>query len=557
MNRFRPWRFLARRSWLSQLAVLAAVVALHLFGLLRAPLPFVDDAWYASRALALVRTGRAYGCLDQGVFERYAGYWTILPCLYAWLESLAIRALGLSLLTVRLVSLGAGLVLSGAVFAIGRHLGGKTLGWVAALLTLLSTAFMYSAHLARPDICVAAMGFTAIALCITDTRPGFPLRSVLSGLCVGVAFELNPNGMIYGPVILGLHFWDGSWSALRSRRFWGFAAGVVLGLLIYAALHILPYPQSYFALTGVYALWRMPPAFQLDPAVWLQSIADLGGLLLAANHLRVPLLLIALVDLWRRGGRAGRQVLWFAALLALSFAALIRHKLPYDAILITPACDLLLAFFLVRLWRKVSEGERSAPARPYAPEVPRRSVAAMAQRLRAIAAGLWAPFIHMGAGQNPRLRRLLKGLVLATLAASLLLDLLPLRVQPMDDFNRTLERVRQAVPAGATILGSQTYWFGIPDRRYLSWEQIVYYQQYNRGSTIEDALRALHPDMLLIDRHLDAFITDDPARLDPYARFLALDKGEVEDFLCTRCRLVETIETAWWGDIRIYQVDWS
>ncbi len=49
------------------IAVLFLVLGgMHLFSLLHVPLPFVDEAWFANRAWALMHTGRAFGTLDAG-----------------------------------------------------------------------------------------------------------------------------------------------------------------------------------------------------------------------------------------------------------------------------------------------------------------------------------------------------------------------------------------------------------------------------------------------------------------------------------------------------------
>ncbi len=42
------------------LALLAAMMTLHVWSLLRFPAPFVDEAWVASRAGAFAQTGRAF-----------------------------------------------------------------------------------------------------------------------------------------------------------------------------------------------------------------------------------------------------------------------------------------------------------------------------------------------------------------------------------------------------------------------------------------------------------------------------------------------------------------
>src|SRR3954451_23764640 len=71
----------AARAWLPFVALLAAVMGLHLATLLRFPAPFVDEGWNASRAWGLLHTGQAFGTLDAGLFDKYPGYWTYFPWL--------------------------------------------------------------------------------------------------------------------------------------------------------------------------------------------------------------------------------------------------------------------------------------------------------------------------------------------------------------------------------------------------------------------------------------------------------------------------------------------
>ena len=125
----------------------------------------------------------------------------------------------------------------------------------------------------------------------------------------------------------------------------------------------------------------------------------------------------------------------------------------------------------------------------------------------------------------------------------------------MDDFRAALAGIRRVVPAESSVVGSQTYWFGLPDRRYWPWEQLVYYRRYAPGSRLENAFRAFHPDFLIIDAHMEQFIADDKARLPSYFQALSLPKADLERFLDEHGRLAATIETEAFGSVLVYQLD--
>jgi 4-amino-4-deoxy-L-arabinose transferase-like glycosyltransferase len=558
------WRVGRDRLFLAGLLV--AAMALGLFSLMRTPPPFVDEAWYASRAWAFIHTGRAFGTLDAGVFDNYDGYWTYFPWLGTLLHTLAIEALGLSLFSVRFASLVFGLVLLIAIYAIANHVAGARAGLLAVLLVSLSRPFLYSSHLARQDIMVAAFGFVAVALYITDRVSTWSVKSLLAGLAVGLAFEIHPNAMIYGPAIVAVSLFEHGWSVARARRFWGFIVGVCGGLAFYAAMHILPYPRTYVALSGLmFSSTHTPPLFVWDAQAWLESLVfDVDAAYVA--DVRIPLVVGAVVVLAYGRATSDRMlVLLFGVLaamflapnppskllssiliyptvlaiataaivlrarpssdkrlvsliilctvLVLGFLVLIRTKHFYYAILISPVADLLLAVFLARL--SLATSSRS----------------------------LW------GYGKIV----LIGGL----LATATILNLAALRRDPTDDYHATLERVTQVIPPGSSVMGPQTYWFGLPDQRYLSWQQLVYYQRHAPGSTLGDAFQALRPDFLIVDPFMEIFISDDKVRMTQYGQFLHLSRTDLQRFLDTYAQLISTQVTDTFGTVRIYHIDWN
>jgi hypothetical protein len=119
--------------WKALLWVTVAVV--HLWTLLRYPNPFVAEAWYASRAWALINHGQAFGPLDSGVFDRYPGYWTYFQWVPVFLQSLGLRWFEHpTLLPLRLLSLFFGGVLLAAIWAIAVDLCNRTTAYLSVLL---------------------------------------------------------------------------------------------------------------------------------------------------------------------------------------------------------------------------------------------------------------------------------------------------------------------------------------------------------------------------------------------------------------------------------------
>jgi hypothetical protein len=512
------------RSWLSSfgaklaISVLCGAIALlHLLSLMRFPPPFVDEAWLTSRAWAFLSTGRAFGPLDSGIGERFDGYWTYNSWLTTWIHSLGLRLTDTpSLFATRLVSLLFGLLLLIAIYVIGSRLGGRRLGLLSAFLVSVSWAFFVNAHLVRYDILAAALGFIAIAFYFY--KPGNALASLASGLCVGLAFEIHPYSLMYGPAIAALYLVDQGWSALKSRSLWSFVLGASAGIALYVGLHVLPYPQTYLAFNRLFiGPTHTPPLLTLDIGLMSRAILQMG--LLVFDSYRVGLLLVSLLimSIWgivTKRFVIDKRLLVLLAVLFLGDALLFQRKFYYYAILFTPLLDLAFAGFVLYAWQRRSR---------------RGTILDSVNRVIA------AVFVISSLG-----------IVLKATAAS----------DGWQDFQKTESMVRQAMWPGEVIMGAQTYWFGLYDHKYFSWEQLVYYRHFKPGSSVADAFREFRPDVFIMDGHVAGWLADQP-RDDAYSEYLRLPRTEMEDFLGQHANLIATVNEGAPDPIRIYRISWE
>jgi len=506
---------MSTRNRLAPILLFAFLSAFHLLTLMRFPAPFVDEGWNAGRAWAFLQTGWPFSTLDMGVIEKFEGYWTFFPRLPVWIHGQVLRLSATpSLLAMRIVSLAFGLVLLGAIYAIAKRLGGQRLALLSVLLVSMSWPFLYSAHLARTDIMAAALGFAAVALYLNN-KCAHLWKSLLSGLCLGLAYEMHAHSAIFGPAIVALFFVDLRQKTLRSRSFWGFLAGVLIGLGLYAAWHILPYPQTYHTLNQLtFAVHHVPPILTLDPQVIVQAIGDMGRMLYAAYQPLIPLVIWAIVLAAKRHSKADKTLLVLAVSLAAGHTLLIRNKFMYYAILVTPALDLIVAAAVLRFLQHRWRGR------------------------------LYDYAYHV--------------FVWGLLAASIALNLSVLRMDFQADYRLAQSRINQVVQPGESIMAAQVYWFGLYDHVYYSWEKLRLYQRYEPGSTLEDALRHFYPDIIIIDdKFLGSFIVDPDQEGDLYLETLGLPRPEMEAFLQRYANPLTTFDGGYYGQMRVYRINWE
>jgi hypothetical protein len=271
----------------------------------------------------------------------------------------------------------------------------------------------------------------------------------------------------------------------------------------------VPFPQTYQALGKLGGNYRMPPLLTLDPVLWLNSFVNSFILL---GILPTILILISLAALLRRNRSSSdnRVLTVFGALLVL-FSLILQNKAIYYTIILAPAAWLLIGVGISRL---LELGWRSSSL-------------------------VYARTVLVG----------------ALVACSIILGLSSVVTNPQEDFTPILDRIRHSVSGAASIIGAQTYWFAVPQQRYLSWEQLVYYRRYAPGSSLEDAFSSLHPDYIIADRRMESWLIDDNNIAQKEAEGPYLPRNAMESFLAGHTHLVDSFDTQSFGTIRIYKVD--
>lgn len=494
--------------------LIAALLGLHLWSLLRFPAPFVDEAWLTSRAWGFLQNGRCFGALDMGIFDYVDGYWTFLPCLSVMIQAGALRLAGApSLLAVRLTSLFFGFVLLGAIYWIGATLGGRRVGALGMMLVGLSYPFFYSAHLARPDIIAAALGYLALAIYLAERPQRRGWVGLLIGLTLGLAFEIHPNSSIYILAVSLLLLWELRRKVLRSAQFYGFLAGGLLGAGLYAAMHILPYPRGYLEFNRyAFNATHAPPLLSGDLRLWLESLMETGSFLGTALLLMSPVVILGVIRLVRRRSAQDETLLLLAAALLGSYILLVRLKPGYYAIFLTPLMLVIAANYLLQMLRTPWQGRI-----------------------------------------GDYLGRLAWGLALLSLA----MNLSVLRQDAYASYLANQARINAQVRPGDVILGPQIYWFGLSEHRYLYLEQIAYYRHFHPQASLADTLRHYQPSFFIRDNHLRGYLEGSSQEADTLFGYLALSQAELEDVLARFAHPVAEFESDISGRTTLYRFDWD
>ena len=506
--------------WTSGLLLANGVILVLSLALLRRfPPVFVDEAWNANRAWTWLQTGVNAGSMDFGGWEHLAGYWHFYPLLPSILLASLMRVWGVSLIPLRFLSWSFGVLLLVSVYSIVRSLSGtRRSGLLACLLVLTSYAFLKSSHLVRPDIYVAALGYAGLALVLVDVRQQhrLPLRSFLAGLLIAAGFEMHPNAVIFVPVVAVVCLAHARRRILFCRPLWAFAVSLGIGLAGYAWLHILPAPETYVAISRGFSNSRVPPLLAGARAI-LTSTGDTMRLLAIVTWGRLLSVPLAAAVIWQSRRRDSFVLVVMMLTGLAAFVLWVGTKLDYYAIYLTPLCDAVLAIALAQM---VSvEGKK----------------------------GFWW--------------RRSKAITISILVASVLVMVPVVAMSPPPgDMEKVALRIARLAPQGSTLMGPQTYWFGLSDQRFLSWEWVSYRQRFGGAASFADAMQAFHPDILIIDDHLRNFIQSGepgpPGSVSSFWLERWWSKRDLEALLSARGQLLDTITTRAYGPVEVYALTW-
>ncbi len=542
-----------RHVWLLLAGVLDGLWVFNLLTLVRYPAPTADEADIVGHALQFVRGGELGGFGTALSSESAGRFWTEHWLLAPWLQALFVRWLGLSLYSMRVVSLVCGIVLLVAVFTIAHRLHGPRAGFLSVVLVAFSSEFLIASHLALVDIMVAAFGYGAVALAVASATSTRRLTALLAGLSAACATSIDPSGIIFVPAAL-LALTIASFATDWSRR----ACWLLIGFAA-AALNLIVIPM---------VVWHRLGMGTASGSTWASLFAglSLGSSLSAAaenvawfgivSNARTPLIIAAIgLLLWSapRGLRTGRAFL--PALFALLFFGyLIVHpgESATGEIFVSPAADLLVAILLVRGLDELRAHSSRLAKRPADPTLPRHE-RTPAWRKPRTSGQVALAFPGFGA---PRSRAILAGVAWLLAATSIIWSMLPLRTDEMGDFVKTAEWIQAQVPPNSRLVGDRALWFAFPDQSFVAWQDLESTAGVDQPGPLEDEVQSRRPDYIVVG------LTRSPLVSESFPVYGSRDQGQRDriaavNALASRFAIqVEEFHTDSLGTVRAYRMDW-
>ncbi len=447
-----------------------------------------DEPWIASAPYKLATQGVFGSDLFTGYYGMERHQFEQMP-VFPLLQAGLFRLFGVGVAQMRALPVACGLVLLLAVFAVGRELGGDSVGLLALFLMVglrvadggRSTGILLldQARINRYDIAVPVFGLLALWAFERAERNRRGAWYGLTGLFTGLSSLSHLYGLFWLPVFVGLLIARRRWGALWQRDLWLLLAGFATLWLPWVA-YITTGWSDYLGQMRLDAARfdLLNPSFYVDNALhengpisldWsVRTIRALsfGRIGTWTMLLGTPAAILA--ALWRERHESGAVRTVAVALLIQTamFAVLLKVKNLHYMIALWPLCALLLAWLGIRLWERGGVVTRlTLPA-------------------------LLALIVAEGAVHITRARDNAD------------------QVSPYDWYE---SEVASCIPPGALVLGLQHYWLGLRQYRYRTWllpMDLANPLYSERPMGLEEALEQLNPDVILVDRHIDELMRE-------------------------------------------------
>jgi 4-amino-4-deoxy-L-arabinose transferase-like glycosyltransferase len=450
-----------------------------------------DESSYADAALTFAREGRIhmsmYPPTDVGsiVDVRPPAMSITLGGMY--------KAVGLGVWQSRLLGFLSAIAAILVTYLLGAYLGSEWIGAIAALLLATDSMLFVAGRTTRPEGVEAFLNVLTALLFLVAMRRNSWLIALAAGLVAGLSMNFHINGAI-APITMGLWaLYEYGVNVWRKPVAWAFAITVAACIAPYL-LWINADELHHRAYVDMQSLGTQVPFTKFHGEVMrFSEFIGVGNLkmLPVAIPVRAPiaiLIIAGLVVLYIRN----RRLFWYLALCLSAHLGwwyyLANKNVRYTAVA-APLFGLIVA----------------GAAISFASTPKRRWISAAACILYGV----------IGIAGNLYLVNRFKDADYVTLTAQL----------------------RQAIPAGATTYGANTFWLALYDRRYYSYDRAAF----------DYTMANLKPQYLIL---YDRVMMHGSGLGDNFEEV----RTKAAAFVQTHGEKVAAIPSKFYGDLEIYRV---
>ncbi len=493
-------------------SILLVMIA-HLLTLTVYPRVFIDEGWLSNAAWTWLNTGINFDAMHTGTLDQFGYPWVARFFVGQAPYVLSFGLLGLGVFQARLVSWFFGLVLLFATVQAGRQTYGLTTGLLAALLLALSFPFLQASRW-RQDIMLTAFIMLAFGLALWALHENKLWAHAAAGFLLGIGLDIHQAASLFIPALAAVYLVFYGRQVLFKRGTWLVGLGGALGIIIFAAIHIFPSPETYSRLMSFnFAGGAEAELPLMQPGKLISSaLGELGRYGFRRNPLDLALIVVGALFLLRCFSRTDKLLLTFVTVAFINFILLSGNKTTLYAIHLYPFFMMIVAELFIRFLRRF-DGLRPGYIMV-----------------------MFALVLYVGYGTFQLVR---------TVSS-----------ERDYDYYAITNQIRAVIPDNARVLAMPMWWFGLSDYDFRSSLNLTYYNFFNDFSAVQ-SLEIIQPDYIVFDEIQSLLLADKNEELAAGLNGYAVSRDEFMSVLETRGEKVLEFSDKWHGTFAVYALTWD
>ncbi len=191
-----------------------------------------DDAWLGEQAIMFARDGLVSSEMFQD-YLRYNERILVYHKAFIWTGGLFIKLFGLSLYSLRLVSILFGLLLAGLIHLFCKKYYNSTIFRLTIIILLSCPLIFHYSAIFRPEVMLATFGFGSFFLLYEYLKQNKMIFLILSAIVAGLSVLVHLNGLIFIGAGAALLLFNKRWSGLVS---FSILSAIIASLYFYEAI---------------------------------------------------------------------------------------------------------------------------------------------------------------------------------------------------------------------------------------------------------------------------------------------------------------------------------
>lgn len=500
------------------------------------PLVSVDDGWQWNNALLWVR--KDFVSINHPFFDTKVG----LPYIMDFLLGLVGKFWGVGLFEGRILILSLSLIVLLLLYLLAKRIYGSLPAFWTIIFLISTDTFLSGSRLIRNEMLLGVFLLTWAHFFYWWLKTRRRTWLILASLALAFGVDAHQNSAIFFLAsIFVLAFVIRKPLKERVQTFAIYLIGPLFYSIYYLFAHVLPDKEAFWFLNRYSAFIDHPmPIFALEPTqIFLAEVARYVNYFGGARIVEFLVILASLFYIVSKRKVAESFLAWFilfTLILLFPFAA---NKLPQYFVIIYLFSALfvgkLISLVFLLSWQKLKNLKREIKTNVFQ-----------------------FSFTFLAKSEFAKVMYLFSiSLIILFFCLNTFRTAVRLKNFSSHDIDSLGEEITQLISPDDKVVGLPYWMLALPNHRLVSSYTLTWFRVIE-GEELKDALEEISPDILIVDKYLRGYLTEDRRLItnqDFQSGLYFIYKPELLAVLANNGKLIGRISDNFLGPIEVYKLN--